>query len=85
VLYCVLCADAWAGFKKIGEKLLNFSGKTKKQVRRAAVAPNVVTPPLLWCCLCAAFVLLKHVEASIMQLLERRASTTCLVYTAASV
>ncbi|WIA22966.1 hypothetical protein OEZ86_009890 [Tetradesmus obliquus] len=23
--------DAWAGFKKIGEKLLNFSGKTKKQ------------------------------------------------------
>lgn len=24
--------DAFAGFKKIGEKLLNFTGKTKKQV-----------------------------------------------------
>jgi hypothetical protein len=25
--------DAWAGFKKIGEKLLNFTGKSKQEVR----------------------------------------------------
>lgn len=31
--------DAWAGFKKIGEKLLNFTGKTQKQVSTGVKQP----------------------------------------------
>jgi len=29
--------DAWAGFKKIGEKLLNFSGKSKQEERKPII------------------------------------------------
>lgn len=29
--------DAWAGFKKIGEKLLNFGGQTKKQEQKPII------------------------------------------------
>jgi hypothetical protein len=54
----VLCADAWAGFKKIGEKLLNFSGKTKKQVRMCDIDVPVLSHTF------SAFMLLKHVEAA---------------------
>jgi hypothetical protein len=67
------CADAWAGFKKIGEKLLNFSGKTKKQVGLSDANVALLQQTS------SAVVLLKHIEAAAVGL-GGRASTACVVY-----